>query len=308
MRHAFTVDAEDWPQLMCSYLGRETPVSEQFAASINRTLDLLDEHQTSATFFVVAPHAAEQAAVVREIAARGHEIASHGCRHGKMHSFSPAQFREDLQRSVQTLQQITGEKVLGYRAPFFSLLPEQCWAWEIMLDCGLSYDSSLTTLLWQRDGVGLPDGPFLCDLPSGREIIELPALARKFGPITGRLIGGRTLRVLPSSITQAHMREREESGRPAMLYVHSYEVTPDRLMRYLPDGLSAGDRARLFVSAKAFELGMGRMSRTLARLLDGASWGAIRDIVEELRAQDDLPRVTVTPGGEVVAAPDGAAL
>ncbi len=306
MRHAFTVDAEDWPQLMCSYLGRGSEVSDQFVASIERALDLLDTLDMRATFFVVAPHAAERPEIVREVVARGHEVASHGQRHAKMHTFHPREFRDDLRRSIDTLEDIVGEKVRGYRAPFFSMMPAQCWAWEVMLDCGLDYDSSLTTLLWQSEGIALPDGPFVCDLPGGREIIEAPALARKVGPITGRLIGGRTLRVLPSSVTRSHMDEREAEGLPAMLYVHSYEVTPDRLMRYLPSGLSLRDRAKLFVSAKAFELGMGRMNRALRDLGERYDWAPMRDVVDDLRRESELPRVTVKSSGEIVAPTDVA--
>jgi polysaccharide deacetylase family protein (PEP-CTERM system associated) len=299
MRHAFTVDAEDWPQLMCSYLGRETPASRQFTSSIANTLFLLDQWHIRATFFVVAPHAAERPEIVREIVARGHEVASHGVTHAKLHTFSPQKFRDDLHRSVETLEDITGEKVRGYRAPFFSLMPDQCWAWEVMLDCGLDYDSSLTTLLWQGEGVALPDRPFACDLPSGREIVEFPALARKIGPITGRLIGGRTLRMFPRSVARSHMDEREADGLPAMLYVHSYEVTPDRLMRYLPSGLSLRDRAKLFVSAKAFELGMKRMSRALGDLAHRYDWAPMCDVVDALRREDKLPRVAVESSGSV---------
>ncbi len=301
MRHAFTVDAEDWPQLMCSYLGHEPPVSAQFARSIERTLELLEAHKTRATFFVVAPHAAQEPEIVREIVAQGHEVASHGNTHAKLFTFSPKQFREDLQRSVEIIEDITGEKVRGYRAPFFSLMPEQCWAWEIMRDCGLEYDSSLTTLLWRNQGVELPAEPFVCDLPSDREIVEVPALARKLGPITGRLIGGRTLRVFPFNITLSHMQEREAEGAPAMLYVHSYETTPDRLMHYLPAGLSLRDRAKLFVSAKAFELGMGRMNRALGDLLDRFDWAPMCEVVADLRQEHNLPRVTVTSTGEVIS-------
>jgi peptidoglycan/xylan/chitin deacetylase (PgdA/CDA1 family) len=111
MKHAFTVDAEDWPQLMCSYLGHETSVSEQFARSIESTLDLLDERGIRATFFVVAPHAEQEPGVIQEIVARGHEVASHGVTHAKLPEFSPRKFRDDLKRSIDVLQQITGEEV-----------------------------------------------------------------------------------------------------------------------------------------------------------------------------------------------------
>ncbi len=298
-RHAFTIDAEDWPQLMCGYLGRDITLSGQFAASISRALSLLDSLRTHATFFVVAPHAAQDPGIVREIAARGHEVATHGAAHVKMRNFSPQAFREDLRRSIDALEKITGERVRGYRAPFFSMMPSQSWAWEVMSECGLDYDSSLTTLLWQNEGISLPDGAFTCRLPGGAEIVEVPALARKVGLLTGRLIGGRTLRVLSRSVTHSHMEEREASGVPAMLYVHSYEITPDRLMRYLPDGLSLGERAKLFVSAKAFEVGMGRMSQALADLGERYHWAPMREVVDDLRNEAQLPEVTLSSDGRV---------
>jgi hypothetical protein len=95
------------------------------------------------------------------------------------------------------------------------------------------------------------------------------------------------------------MRARETSGIPAMLYVHSYEVTPDRLMRYLPDGLPASDRMKLFVSAKAFELGMGRMNHALGNLLERFDWAPMGEVSDQLRHAVDLPRVTMTATGTV---------
>lgn len=305
--HAFTIDAEDWPQLMCSYLGREVPVSTQFETSIARTLDLLDEHDTKATFFVVAPHAEQRPAIVREIVTRGHEVASHGATHRKMLDFSAEAFREDIRRAVDGLQQITGEAVVGHRCPFFSLMPEYTWAFETLIEAGLEYDSSLTSLQWQRAGTAVPDGPFLVDTGGGRDLVELPALARKVGPLTGRLIGGRTLRVLPASTYLTHMREREADGVPAMVYVHSYEVTPDRLMRYVPEGLSGRERLKLAISAKAFEVGVGRMAGALGRLLREYRWAPMRDVARALRASSGLPRVEVTAQGEVLPFTAGAA-
>lgn len=305
--HAFTIDAEDWPQLMCSYLGRESPVSAQFETSIARTLDLLDEHDTKATFFVVTPHAEQRPAIVEEIASRGHEVASHGATHRKMVDFSPEAFREDIRRAVDSLQQITGQAVVGHRCPFFSLMPEHAWAFEALSEAGLEYDSSLTSLLWQRAGADVPDEPFLVDIGGGRGIVELPALARKVGPLTGRLIGGRTLRVFPAGTYLTHMREREADGVPAMVYVHSYEVTPDRLMRYVPEGLSGRERLKLAISAKAFEVGMGRMAGALGRLLREYRWAPMREVARALRADGSLPRVEVTARGEVLPSAAGAA-
>ncbi len=299
--HALTIDAEDWAQLMCSYLGHTMPVSEQFVSSIERTLNMLGQHDTRATFFVVASQAIKQPAIVREIAECGHEVASHGWTHAKMHEFTPDSFREDLRRSIDTLEEITGQEVYGHRCPFFALMPEQSWAFEILQELGLEYDSSLTTLLWQAQKIALPDEPFVCALPGGREIVEVPALARKVGPVTARLIGGRGFRVMPSSFYLSHLREREEQGLPAMMYVHTYETTPDRLMRYVPSHLPIRERAKLVVAAKAFEVGMGRMNRALHRLLDQYEWAPMRDVVAERRQKGTMPRVVVTTEGKVVS-------
>jgi hypothetical protein len=231
---------------------------------------------------------------VLEIAERGHEVASHGWSHAKMNAFSPDSFREDLQRSIHTLEDMAGQKVLGHRCPFFGLMPEQSWAFEIMHDLGLEYDSSLTTLLWQRQGIALPDEPFVCVTPAGHEIVEAPALARKVGPLTARLIGGRGIRVMPSSFYLSHLRQREQEGLPAMMYVHTYETSPDRLMRYLPPDLALREQAKLFVAAKAFEVGMGRMHRALHRLLDQYDWAPMRDVVAECKQKGNMPRVEVT--------------
>lgn len=177
--HALTIDAEDWPALMCTYIGHPIPASPQFSSTISQLLDLFDHYNLRATFFIVAKHAAEAPDIVREVASRGHEVASHAWTHRKIKTFSPAEFREDIKRSVETLQEITGQKVYGHRAPFFSLLPNHPWAAEAMIEAGLEYDSSTATLLWQQAGHPIPSRPFLFKLGNGTSITEFLAFARK---------------------------------------------------------------------------------------------------------------------------------
>ena len=281
--HAFTVDTEDWAALMCMYMGRSVPVSAQFSSSIRFLLDLLDEYQTKATFYVIASHAVEQPAAVREIVSRGHELGSHGWTHLKTHTFSPESYREDVRRSVGTLEELTGQKVYGHRCPFFSLLPGQLWALEAMAEAGLEYDSSMTSLVWARAGVPVPEQPFVCHLPGGASLIEFPALARRLGPVTARYIGGRGLRNLPRSFCVKHVEERERTGLPAILYLHTYEVMPDRLMQYVPAGFGVKSRLKLAIAAKSFELGLGHMQRSIRHLLSEYQWAPAREVIEALR-------------------------
>ena len=291
--HALTIDAEDWAALMCMYAGRTGSVSSQFASSVHRTLDLLDEHATKATFFVVAQHAREEPALVREIAARGHEVASHAWTHLTVKAFAPDAFREDITRSVHTLQEITGQKVRGHRSPLFSLMPEHVWALEAMVEVGLSYDSSVATLPWRRAGIDIPDRPFTFRLPSAAEIVEFPVPARKVGPVTLRFIGGKGARLAPAGLTLRHMVECERAARPAMIYAHNYEIIPEVLGRYLPRSLGL-KRIPMALAGVAFQLGAGRLHRLVRRLLTEYRWAPMGEVIRSLQKAASLPVVDLT--------------
>lgn len=289
--HAFTVDTEDWAALMCMYLGHDIPASRQFTNATYELLDLLDEHAVKATFYVVASQARQQPQVVREIVKRGHELGSHGWTHLQNHTFTPDSYRKDIRQSVDALQQLAGQPIHGHRCPFFSLLPGQQWALEAMVEAGLKYDSSMTNLVWAQAGRPMPERPFLCNLPGGGSIVEFPAPARKLGPLTARYIGGRGLRNLPRSFTLKHMREREALALPGMVYLHTYEVMPDRLMRYVPREVGLPSRFKLAVAAKSFEIGLGHMRRSLQCLLSDFRWAPAGEVIAHLRAAERLPEV-----------------
>jgi hypothetical protein len=286
--HALTIDAEDWAALMCMYSGQEIPVSAQFGASMEATLRLLGSAGARGTFFVVARHAAEQPEVVRDLVAQGHEVASHAWAHRTVSAFSAEDFREDLRRSVAALEDLTGARVYGHRSPLFSLMPDQVWALEAMTDVGLEYDSSVFTLAWRRAGVMIPEQPFVFRLPSGREIVEFPAPARRWGPMTVRFIGGRGARLAPASLFLRHLQEREQAGLPGMLYVHTYEVTAEDLARYLPRSLGR-KRWPLAAAAWGFRLGAGRLQRLVRALLGRFAWAPMHDLIGRLREEGRLP-------------------
>jgi len=250
---------------------------------------------TAGTFFVVAQHAAEEPAVVREIVARGHELGSHAWTHHLVGAFSADEFREDLRRSVSTLEDLSGRKVYGHRSPLFSLMPDHVWALEAMAEVGLEYDSSVFTLAWHRAGLMIPEQPFIFRLPSGRQIVEFPAPARKWGPMTVRFIGGRGARLAPTSLFLRHLEEREEAGLPGMLYFHTYEMGSGNLAQYVPRSIG---RKRLAIQAAAwaFRVGAGRLQRLVRRLLRDFQWAPMRQVIARLREEGRLP-VFELPGG-----------
>jgi len=142
MTDAFTVDFEDWfhrIEIESSDWGR---FESRIQVGTSRLLDLLDEAQTRATFFVLGAAAEAAQDLVREIARRGHEIGTHGYGH-EFYNLTPETFRVDLERSLEVLAGLVSGPILGYRAPYFSVTAESQWAFDVLLESGIRYDSSV---------------------------------------------------------------------------------------------------------------------------------------------------------------------
>jgi polysaccharide deacetylase family protein (PEP-CTERM system associated) len=108
-----------------------------------RLIEILDEYECHATFFILAWVAERYPHLVRAIDEAGHEVASHGSRHELVFEQGQERFREDLQHAKRVLEDITGSEVLGYRAPGFSITEETPWAFETIREVGFLYDSSV---------------------------------------------------------------------------------------------------------------------------------------------------------------------
>lgn len=230
-RHALTIDLEDWHQ---SYrrarTGRFGPASESVVACTHRILDLLDDTGARATFFVVGALAADHPALIRMIARRGHEVASHSYTHRLLSELSPAELAADLARSKHQLEALTGERVRGFRAPEFSIGAGYYAVFELLARLGFAYDSSVVPGPGMRYAIaGASQAPFPIATPGGR-IVEFPIATTR---VLGRRIplGGTALRFLGGA---AITRAVHALGACATLYVHPYEfsdawLTPARL-------------------------------------------------------------------------------
>src|SRR5437899_5991303 len=137
-------DLEDWHQLVHRHLGR--PDWDSPGAALERQtaaiFDLLEELGARATFFVLGMTAERYPDLVREIAGRGHELACHGYAHERVSTQSPDDFRRDIERCADLLDQLSGRRPLGYRAPAFSITRDTPWAYESLAELGFRYDSS----------------------------------------------------------------------------------------------------------------------------------------------------------------------
>lgn len=176
----------------------------------------------SATFFLLAEVARSHPRILRDIAAAGWEIASHGSGHRRVCNSSPEDFRRSVRTSVRLLEDTTGIKVQGYRAPMWSLTPQTEWAVEILIDEGLEYDSSVIPR-GRRD----PFVPFLISTKSG-SLLEVPPTRTRIGPFFCLLASGVSQRLFPQRWYQALLcREAERHGF-LHLYLHPWEISPRR--------------------------------------------------------------------------------
>ncbi|MEJ2040869.1 MAG: polysaccharide deacetylase family protein, partial [Desulfosarcinaceae bacterium] len=134
--HLLTVDVEDWFHVcgVGGYLPRNgwDRLESRVVPNTMVLLDLFDRHQTRATFFVLGWVAERQPDLVREIAGRGHEVASHGYFHQRIYTLSPRAFERDLHRSLEILTPLAGRPVKGFRAPEWSIRRDSLWALDIL--------------------------------------------------------------------------------------------------------------------------------------------------------------------------------
>lgn len=226
--HHFTVDVEEY--FHASALASVAPPSRweslesRVEASTMALLDLLAEHEARATFFVLGWVAERRPALVRALAAAGHEIASHGQDHRLITDSQAGEFRLSVRRSRAVLEDITGAPVIGFRAPSFSIIRGFEWALDILLEEGYRYDSSLFPV--RRRGYGYLDGqphPHWLERPAGR-LYELPPATLRRAGRSFPAGGGGWFRLLPYALVRSALRDNERAGIPGTFYIHPWEL------------------------------------------------------------------------------------
>jgi len=195
-----------------------------------RVLALFERHKCRATFFVLGWVAEREPSLIRQVADAGHEIACHSYFHYRVNTLTPEQFREDLRRARGVIEDAAGVKVLGFRAPTFSIVKESLWALDILAEEGFEYDSSIFPI--HHDRYGIPDAPRFAhwrELASGRAICEVPMATVRLGQHNLPAAGGGYLRLLPMRYTRwAINRIHSHDRQPAILYFHPWEVDPQQ--------------------------------------------------------------------------------
>ncbi len=202
-------------------------------ANVRRVLDLLQRHQARATFFVLGWVAERHPQLVAEIAAQGHEIACHGYGHRLVYDQTPDQFAADLQRSLHVLSEAfrvcpraAETKILGYRAPSFSITRAAPWALDVIREAGFRYDSSIMPATGHhRYGMS---GVSRFAHVLGNGLVECPVATVRLLGRNWPIAGGGYFRLLPLSVTRWALRRINGEGQPAVIYLHPWEFDPEQ--------------------------------------------------------------------------------
>ncbi|WP_294334360.1 XrtA system polysaccharide deacetylase [uncultured Sphingomonas sp.] len=272
VQNGLSVDVEDWFQVgafettiaRADWDGLERRVE----ANTDRVLDLFAEAGVQATFFTLGWVAARHPALIRRIAAAGHEVASHGWDHARVFTLTPDQFREDLARARAALEDAGGVAVNGYRAPSFSIDRRTPWAHAVLAEAGYAYSSSIAPIA--HDHYGWPDAPRAPFRPlADAGLIELPiTIARVLGrEVTA---GGGFFRLLPQGVTQRAIHEANAAGEAAIFYFHPWEIDPGQ-----PRVRNAPLKSRLRHYAR-----LGAMADKLRVLTAAHAWGRVDAIAQ----------------------------
>ena len=228
------IDVEDWytdlPRKYWKYY------EDRIVQNTNKILKILKESNIQATFFIIGYFAERYPELVEKIYNENHEIGSHGYSHAPITQQTPNEFEEDLLKSIKILEKITNDKVLGYRAPFFTLDERTSWAIDIMKKCGLKYDSSIFPVKTHLYGV--PDAPLFPyyisssnikkNNPNG-DFLEIPLSVYRIPMIKKNIpiAGGFCLRFFPYKFISYGIKKINKKRYPAVFYIHPWEFDPN---------------------------------------------------------------------------------
>ncbi len=212
-RISFTFDLED-------HRSGQDPAS-RYVRTTYDVLEFLNRISCSGTFFVVGTVAVQFPALIQAIAKAGHEVAFHGYDHTPLEEDEPVRFRRDTTRGLQLLEDLIGRKVVGYRAPIFSLTRATMWCVDAFASLGLTYSSSIVPAANPRRGFpGAPRHPF--KWPGG--VVELPAATTSIGGLVVPFLGGVYFRYFPTRFVLHRLRQTAAGG--LWTYLHPYDCDP----------------------------------------------------------------------------------
>ena len=270
LMNALTVDVEDYFQVsaLAPHIDRASwdSLPCRVERNVQRLLELFEQRGARATFFTLGWIAERYPRLVRDIVAGGHELASHGYGHLRASEQGQEAFRADVTRAKALLEDIGGRAVAGYRAPSFSIDASNPWAFDILLETGHRYSSSVYPV--QHDHYGMPDAPRF-SYAARPGFTEIPVTTTRLFQRNLPAGGGGYFRLAPYSLSRwALRRVNRVDEQPAIFYFHPWEIDPGQPR---VAGTSLKTRFRHYVNLDKTEARLGR-------LLQDFRWGRVDDV------------------------------
>ncbi len=278
-----SIDVEEYYHIEAAYgtIARDQwhSLPSRLDYGVCRLLDLFDRQNQRGTFFVLGDAARRCPNAIRRIADAGHEIASHGTNHDRLQRLDPDAFREDVRTGRQILEDLTGQAVIGYRAPSWSLTRDTAWAVDVLAELGFRYDASVFPV--KRKGYGIVEAPItpfhIRSRPDGPKLLEVPALIWQTRLKKVPVAGGGYFRLFPLWLMRKGLTQAAGQGRPSVLYFHPWEFDPDQPRM----ALSLKNRIRTYTGIRRAEARLESVMKQPAR------WRPIREMLDDLTAIAD---------------------
>jgi polysaccharide deacetylase family protein (PEP-CTERM system associated) len=275
--NGLSVDVEDWFQVGAFEnviaRGEWDSIATRVEDNVYRIIDLFAEADVRATFFTLGWVAKRHPAMIRRIAAAGHELASHGYDNARVFTLSRSEFAEDIRKARAIIEDCAGVTVTGYRAPSFSIDQRTPWAFAELAEQGYAYSSSVAPVV--HDHYGWPEAPRFAFRPlPWSSLVELPVTTALLGGRRVAAGGGGFFRVLPYGFSRWAIRQVNRSDeRPAVFYFHPWEIDPAQ-----PRVTHAPLRSRF-----RHYTGLAKMADKLGALVHEFRWGRM-DMIAHLEA------------------------
>ena len=282
MLNILTFDIEDWVSSSIEIIpGGNKVITQKMIeksreygyANTKKILEILERYEQKATFFILTSFGEKYPSLIREIYNLGHEIGSHLHTHELVYKMTPKSFKNELKKSKAILEDIIGDEVISFRAPYFSIKPGSEWAFEVMVEVGIRYDSSIFSIKRKLYGYpGWQNEITKVETKSG-DLWEIPITTWRFWKKFDFPIGGGGyFRILPYSLVRKRL-SKIAKNKPIIVYFHPYEFNPAELQHPVFKGISQNFK---------FLQNFGRTKVTLKfqRLLNEFPFTSIKNFME----------------------------
>jgi len=274
MKNALSIDLEDWfcVHNLAGVIKRDDwdKCDLRVRDTTTRILDLLDENNVKATFFVLGWIADRAPDLIQEVERRGHEIGVHGYNHLLLTEITPEEFDADLAKAFEALDKAGVKSTpIGFRAPSFSMVNStKDWALPTLEKYGFRYDSSVFPVGFHPD-YGIADAP-LAPYKITDQLHEFPMSVLEMAGRRFPFSGGGYFRLFPYSYTRFCMKKVNQQGRAAVFYLHPWEIDPEQPRI---KNLSASQKFRHYRN-------LDQTERRLRRLVKDFEFTTVREVLQ----------------------------